>query len=397
MGSLWFTEGLGIFLFFVFVELVVERLWPQITYSYQNELIRKGRYNLFAPDEVVGYRLKPSLKNHSVYAFDHWMKPVPFLVSTDEDGYRISRLDGREEPVYALVIGDSKVFGFGVDNDRTIPSVLSALLDKKVKNCGLPGAGLGEHYFTLKRALERYPEARYVVLYVNLSTDTSEMEEVAWDVEREEFPARIEREHFVTEEGFLKQKNPPFVYRIPVIRNFHSAILLFTFFLTIKSLVISGGDRLFRKGPTRILDEKRTKIQRCVAKYAEVLREWRGKAIFVWGMALPYYDGRKWYDRFDGWRKEMEEMIRGEEIDAAFVNLLPLIREKSARRSLYVEASHYSSRGCEFVAKRIFEVMRRNAGENLRQGSGVEEGEERSGTAGTSKEVRRSLVELLQA
>lgn len=93
-----------------------------------------------SPQQEIGYALKPNMREHAFRS----------TVQTNSLGFRSQELDP-EKPTVA-VLGDSITFGYGIENDETIPAHLNTLLENRfnILNTAVPGYGLGQEIATYK-------------------------------------------------------------------------------------------------------------------------------------------------------------------------------------------------------------------------------------------------------
>lgn len=150
--------------------------------------------NLYAADPVLGVRLRPGAQMKLTFGGN----PVT-SVRINADGLRGADLpppSGND----VVVIGDSQVFGLGVEENETFSAKLEPLLPgAKVVNAGVPTYGPPEYEKVLAELLEKRKPKR-VVYVVNLANDLFEAERpntqrhVVWDgwaVRRETAPAKV--------------------------------------------------------------------------------------------------------------------------------------------------------------------------------------------------------------
>ncbi len=97
--------------------------------------------------------------------------------STNSLGFRSSEIDFKKR--HLLLVGDSVVWGYGVDDTETVSHFLSQkVADLQVLNLGVSGYGIGQYYLHLKRHIKTLnPKTIVVVIFSgndleNLSRDT---------------------------------------------------------------------------------------------------------------------------------------------------------------------------------------------------------------------------------
>lgn len=123
--------------------------------------------NFYVPDAELGARLEPG----ATMAFKLGDNPLTHI-SVNSHGFR-----GAEWPSAAassdrdeiLIVGDSQVFGLGVDDDQTFSAVLAEQLDRTVLNAGVPTYGPPEYLATTQVLLaeRRIGTVVYVLNFLN--------------------------------------------------------------------------------------------------------------------------------------------------------------------------------------------------------------------------------------
>jgi lysophospholipase L1-like esterase len=151
--------------------------------------------NFYVADAELGVRLMPGATEKVSFGGN----PITH-VQINRDGYRGGELPapGTDE---VLVVGDSQVFGLGVEQDETFSAVLGKRLARHVMNAGVPTYGPAEYRAVIAEQLaRRHP--RTVVLTINLVNDLFEAQHrnrdrhAVWDgwaVRKETGPASITR------------------------------------------------------------------------------------------------------------------------------------------------------------------------------------------------------------
>jgi hypothetical protein len=123
--------------------------------------------NIYMADPEFGVRLAPGTSENISFGGN----PVT-SVRINSDGYRGPDLPppGNDE---VLVVGDSQVFGLGVEEDQTFAHGLAAKLGKTVVNAGVPTYGPQEYRAVIAEQLaKRHPKT--VILTINLVNDLFE-------------------------------------------------------------------------------------------------------------------------------------------------------------------------------------------------------------------------------
>ena len=167
--TFWFSI-IVVFLFFGFIELVLrvtgfepalryksytipswmEEMDPVVLEKYQKFVAEQGFVNedayAYEPDLRYGYRLKP---NHSTTVQNYSSALVvdklpPWTIVSNDEGFRVSSDEVIKKEGRALhVLGDSSSFGWGVEYEKSYPSLLTEKLSSiapfNLKNLSLPG------------------------------------------------------------------------------------------------------------------------------------------------------------------------------------------------------------------------------------------------------------------
>ncbi|HKP55303.1 MAG TPA: hypothetical protein VJV78_01205 [Polyangiales bacterium] len=127
--------------------------------------------NFYLSDPVLGTRLSPHASQRLAFSGN----PVT-AVHTNSLGFRGAEWPARD-PRDVLVVGDSQVFGLGVEDDQTFSAQLERQLGPggHVLNAGVPTYGPLEYSALVERwVLERKPAK--VVYVLNLANDLFELE-----------------------------------------------------------------------------------------------------------------------------------------------------------------------------------------------------------------------------
>jgi hypothetical protein len=154
--------------------------------------------NFYVPDAELGVRLEPFAEERISFSEN----PVT-TIRTNALGYRggdwggVTELEsGRGE---VLVVGDSQVFGLGVEEEETATAEVGRLLGRAARNGGVPTYGPAEYLAVVKEVLAARP-MQDVVLVLNASNDFFERDRPnrerhavwdGWAVRIETAPATI--------------------------------------------------------------------------------------------------------------------------------------------------------------------------------------------------------------
>lgn len=125
--------------------------------------------NFYVPDPELGVRLEPG----ATMRFQLRPNP-PTTIHVNSRGFR-----GGEWPEPSegdvIVVGDSQVFGLGVDDDQTFSAALTGLAGRPVINAGVPTYGPMEYLATARELLAER-KAKTVVVVLNFVNDPFEID-----------------------------------------------------------------------------------------------------------------------------------------------------------------------------------------------------------------------------
>ncbi len=123
--------------------------------------------NVYAPDEALGTRLLPGTSQRVAFGGNPTSS-----VRINAQGFRGADW-GPPAKGEIVVVGDSQVFGLGVEENQALPAMLAEVTGRPVMNAGVPTYGPQEYLAVVERLLvERKPSA--VVVVVNLANDLFE-------------------------------------------------------------------------------------------------------------------------------------------------------------------------------------------------------------------------------
>ncbi len=149
--------------------------------------------NLYTVDPKLGVRLEPDASMKLRVANN----PVT-TVETNHEGFRAPDW-GKPQAGEVLVVGDSQVFGLGVQAHETFTARLSALLEVPTLNGGVPTYGPREYTAVVEQVLATR-KVSTVVYVLNLSNDLFEVDRPnlqrhtvwdGWAVRTETAPASV--------------------------------------------------------------------------------------------------------------------------------------------------------------------------------------------------------------
>ncbi len=151
----------GIVLSLVSIEIFYSIFPNLLPDSFKTSIIRTY-------DGYLGFKLKPEI-NFDIKAYDSKFNIVTRKVSSNDIGFRDDGING--EP-FAIAVGDSFAFGWGVNISDSWPEILESLIKKDVINMGVPG------YSTIQEArlIEKYgakfnPKVVFLTIFTNDFSD----------------------------------------------------------------------------------------------------------------------------------------------------------------------------------------------------------------------------------
>ena len=156
--------------------------------------------NVYVVDAELGTRLRPFATEKVQFASPK--NPIT-SVRINSEGYRGDEWPPKSDDEI-VVVGDSQVFGLGVEEDETFEKEIERALTKKrvvVRNLGVPTYGPAEYNKVLAESLAKRP-ARTVVWVANMANDLFEAKRPnkerhtvwdGWAVRKENAPANVTR------------------------------------------------------------------------------------------------------------------------------------------------------------------------------------------------------------
>jgi SGNH hydrolase-like domain, acetyltransferase AlgX len=125
-------------------------------------------FNGYLADKDLGVRLRPNFST----AISFRSNPVG-RIKVNGQGFR--GVDWPQDGTGEIaVIGDSQVFGLGVNDDQTTPAILAKLTNQPVLNMGVPTYGPYEYLAMIDEAAKRHPSQ--IVMVINFGNDIFELD-----------------------------------------------------------------------------------------------------------------------------------------------------------------------------------------------------------------------------
>ncbi|MEO0289144.1 MAG: hypothetical protein ABIN00_05865 [candidate division WOR-3 bacterium] len=154
-------------LLYIFLILLIVELGLKIFLIFFEKYSSwEQRSNLFMEDSLLGWRGVPKRKV-MVKTFES-----KFLVETDSLGFRNTIFPKKnKKSKKILMYGDSFLWGYHLNNDDLISSMLSKELNVEVKNYGMVGYGTDQEYLLFKETVEDSS----VVVFLFFNNDLDEL------------------------------------------------------------------------------------------------------------------------------------------------------------------------------------------------------------------------------
>lgn len=137
-----------------------------ISYSEQTE---HHPFQIRKLDENLTYILEPNT-SIMIRKGQHFKPIEPYHVETNSQGFRDEEFRPGTDGKTVMVLGDSQIYGWGVNESYRFTEVLETRLedegnDLEVYNMGVPGLGMREYYIELERYGEKYNPDTVVVVF----------------------------------------------------------------------------------------------------------------------------------------------------------------------------------------------------------------------------------------
>jgi len=225
-----------------------------------------GTEQLYRRDALGGWQVQAGMSNHRMHGT---REPHDFVLSTNPDGLRTHHTPHKEPSTWRVALmGDSNVFGWGVDDEDTIAAHLERALhgagetDTQVINAGQPGHSTTQMRWLFEEVLADYQPD--LVLVVPSLHDHNQA-------------------HVSDAEALEGAKGPVAALRVGLAR--HSRV-----YAVLASILspLSGEPQLLPDQPgvlrvDRVSDEERSAN---LDRIAAGLEPWGGQLAVVW---LPFY------------------------------------------------------------------------------------------------------------
>ncbi|MEJ5306976.1 MAG: hypothetical protein WHT27_01585 [candidate division WOR-3 bacterium] len=159
------TKNLLIIILYITIVIVIlEMVLSLFLFYAEKNWVTES--NLFKEDSLLGWRGVPNRKV-MVKTFES-----KFFVETDSSGFRNTiNSENTNKGKKILMYGDSFLWGYHLNNDELISSMLSKELNVEVKNYGMVGYGTDQEYLLFKETVEDSS----VVVFLFFNNDLDEL------------------------------------------------------------------------------------------------------------------------------------------------------------------------------------------------------------------------------
>ncbi len=385
----------------IFLEISLSRFLPQKTYNW----LYRGTKGCYRKSDFTVFTLMPDCK----IPMQNYDTHENFTMDINSLGLRGENITQEKTKGVPRILfeGDSFTLGFGVKNDEVVTSKLAylfksssetgAFAGSEVVNAGYAGGFGPDGYFLHLKNNGMKFQPDLVIFGLFLFNDFSDMEDNEWiGTGKWGEPEKIvSRSTAVDDSGYLIPKILPLVYRLPILKNSHLAVLSASAFARMGALMKHYTDRIYFKlyPPTfpggdatddNLIGAYRSACifaDKCHRKtmhlYSDLLslfkasEELAGKKFLVLLVPAEFqiYPEKlaKYHDEglpFDSAtqpdpnpQRRLKKMLDNEKIK--YLDLLPVFR-KETQRTYFENDGHWNAYGHEVAAREIYKWIEEN-------------------------------------
>ncbi len=195
-------------------ELVLRTFFPQRTLSE----LKKVQLACYQSSSYLAYEFRPNCRGGLSTG------GVQSSIHINSLGFRGGEVEEKKSKRIFLV-GDSYIFGYGVDENQTAASKLEQQLHVEVVNGGMWGIGPDSEYLLTSRVgLPLKPDI--IIVSIFPENDLRDIAESVWKESDTGELSSLSNDKFVDQEGFLRRHAVSQRYYIPILRDSHVAALL---------------------------------------------------------------------------------------------------------------------------------------------------------------------------
>lgn len=353
MGTLLFVStALTVFALEFFVKIVA----PQQIFSQ----IRRSTLPCFQESDIMTLEYRPGCSG-VMESFGRYI-PVAINALGLRDLERSEKRAAR-----GLLVGNSFIFGFGVEQTDIVGAVLEKDMGIEVVSAGFLNSGPDVFYvYTTQKGVALHPDFVIVALY-----PTNDLIDIGATIWKEEDGNVLSAKHFdtwVDDKGNFRGGTPSWNYRIPVLRDSHLMQLVTS---QMKKLVLRAQHvltRLLRSGVKQ--DTQSAEYQRCLESkgciHSFEMLQWRIQRVlalfktfssqnhlpvlFVIIPDVAQVTGEKPEDTLFHRALQQEQL--------PFLDLLSPLRESGfSVEELYFPDGHWTPRGHQVAAHAIADTL----------------------------------------
>jgi hypothetical protein len=278
--------------------------------------------------------------------------------TNDEFGFRSSGIDFNKKHI--LVVGDSIAYGYGAEDDETIPYYLSQKLKPyELVNMGVVAFGIDQVYLNLKRYIDKFNPA-LIIVFICMANDLEETKiDVRYGKSKPLFV--VDKNKLDLKSGQTKKIDPNNIILTNSNISPYSCHNVFTKSWTLKQSIFKG----FRESICETRSINTVDLQYVLLslffKFVELAKENNSKIIFA--LSPPEIKNMK-----EGGNMGEDDvfhitffqnMFRG--IRFPYVDFNEVINKQNIDpKKLYVDGLHYTPLGNKLFADSIFETIEAN-------------------------------------
>lgn len=318
-------------------EIVVRTFWPQI--------FERHPPGMYSEDPEVGYVLTPG--------FTGKLERSEFSITftTGREGLRGGDLRARgPETVRILLLGDSQVWGFGVEDDQTVSHQLEGLLaerypglDVQVLNAGGPGYGTADEVNYLRARGEALDPDLVVLTFLPVNDfHENRSPAVTW--------AEVEDGYLVHRAGIAEPDSRPVLLRLKswLKLNSHVARLASDAlgYAALRGGLLRWAGSFWETGEGFTARDKETAVELLIGAG-------RAAADLGAGVLFVYTTGqdRVLSESYEAGRSQLVVAEAARAVGAHWIDATPGLRSHPERRTLfYPRDGHWTAAGHRAVA-----------------------------------------------
>lgn len=149
-------------LFFILIGFAIAEIILRIFYKNSLALNSDERNTLFQYDQLLGWKPKPLIS-------EDYNGSVSFHVTQNSRGFRDTEHGVKEKP-RILVLGDSFVWGYDVENDEIFTAKMRKMMPEfEIVNMGVSGYGTDQELILLSSVFDEYKPDLVIIVFTLLN------------------------------------------------------------------------------------------------------------------------------------------------------------------------------------------------------------------------------------